>query len=563
MPTLKEPLTEEEMALYEIVTIPAVFGEFVRSSPEEPEEKQWRYWPQQVREMNREETHKKRFQGRNLGKTITCMDEMNSMVLLYDGVETGMALIGTRAQPNLQPIFDAQAALWQYNRFLKHFLIKDTKRAIDRKNYEIRLFRDNRAMIKGRIQGKDGQGFNTVHPNICAWIDEAQYIDRNAIAEFYGMISGELPLIASGVPNGWRMSWAYQIDTDASWGFVGGRMTRLEDPRSLIDPNWIANLERTYGGRESNLFKQKVLGEWGSASTMTFNVDLITFDQPSFPPQWYRTVNVDTGNFKSRADLYELFAIGPWLPLDRFGDIVVHADHGITGAGGTTGYVSFYDNKEKAWRQYLRFILRGLQVLDQVEVFDFLATELNRATKVKPQIGLDITNFGGRDVISILEKGGRWPVFKANFSEKVKMNKRPETQEEVNKRLQKDPWSDPTPQWVDQEVVLKQVAIPTLSREMYAGNVWIVNDTDIVGQLNATTDHETATGRIVYETDYTKEEDATYNHDLQAFEVFAAMLHQRDFSVDPVQAPELWVQEMDIGWGQDNPYEPYSMLEYN
>lgn len=562
MPKVRAPLTEEEMALFEIVSIPAVFGEFVRSSPTAPPEKQWRYWPQQIREMNREELHKKRFQGRNLGKSITCMDEVNSMVLLYDGIENGVALIGTRAQPNLQPIFDAMISLWQYNRFLKHFLIKDTKRAIDRKNWEIRLFQDGRIIIKGRIQGKDGQGFNTVHPNICAWIDEAQYIDNKAIAEFYGMISGELPLLASGVPNGWRASWAYQIDTDSERGFVGGKMTRLEDPRSLINPNWIKNLEQTYGGRESNLFKQKVLGEWGTASTMTFNIDLITFDGPDGHPPYYRTVNIDAGNYKTRSDLASLFAITKWLPDERIGEIIIHADHGITGAGGTTGYVSFYDNKVSAWRQYIRFIAYGMPTLEQVDIFDYLATQIYRITGKRPTIGLDTTNYGGLAVASILEKGG-WGVFRANFAENVKMEKRPETQEEINKRIEKGDDIDPNPKWVDQEVPLKQVAIPKLATEMYASRLWIINDEDIKAQLNSTTNHKDRNGRHeVYETDYTKDDSPLYDHDLQAFEVLGSILHQNDFAVQPLPIPDVWIHPVDIGWGQDDPYAPYTMLEY-
>lgn len=558
MPDIRQPLTEDDMALYEIVSNPAVFGEFVRSSPEAPVEKQWKWWPQQIREMNREELQKKRFQGRNLGKTLTCMDEMNSMVLLYDGIENGMALIGTRAQPNMQPIFDAQASLWQYNRMLKHFLNPDPKRAVDRKSLEIRLFRNSEVIIKGRIQGKDGQGFNTVHPNICAWIDEAQFIDRKAIAEFYGMISGELPLLASGVPNGWRMSWAYQIDTDDSWGFVGGKVTRLEDPRAT--PKWVESLARTYGGVDSNLYKQKVLGEWGASSTMTFNMDLITFDEshtPIIKPSWYATVIIDAGNYHNRTDLYGLFQIKEWLPKDRIGEVIVHADHGISGSP-TTGYISFFDTEERAWRQYLRFLAYGMQQHEQLEIFDFVGTELQRITGKRPWIGLDTTNYGGLAVASELENLG-WGVHRANFSEKVKFEKRPETPEEINKRLEKEPWTTNDPKWVDQETPLKQVAIPVLIREMYAGRIRVIADDDIMGQLNATTNHEDAIGKNQkYETDYTKDESAMYNHDLQAFEVLGAMMHNMEFRTKTVPKKEMWSHPIDLGWGSEDPYEPYN-----
>ena len=557
MPDIRQPLTEDDIALYEIVTNRAVFGEFVRSSPEAPPDKQWKWWPKQIREMNREDPHKKRFQGRNLGKTLTCMDEMNSMVLLYDGLENGMALIGTRAQPNMQPIFEAQASLWQYNRFLKHFLNPDPKRAVDRKSLEIRLFRNSEVIIKGRIQGKDGQGFNTVHPNICAWIDEAQFIDQKAIAEFYGMISGELPLLASGVPNGWRMSWAYQIDNEPAWGFVGDKVTRLEDPRAT--PEWIESLARTYGGVGSNLYKQKVLGEWGAATTMTFNMDLITFDlehSPPVLPDWYHTAIIDAGNYHNRVDLYGLFGLKEWLPIKRIGEVLIHADHGISGSP-TTGYVSFFDAEEHCWRQLLRFLAYGMQQTEQVEIFDFLANELTRITGKTPWIGLDVTNYGGLAVASVLEEKGH-SVHRAHFSEKVKFEKRPENQEEINKRLEKDPWGSSDPKWVDQEVPLKQVAIPVLIREMYSGKLRVVADDDIVAQLNATTNTEGQNQQQKYETDYTKDESPMYNHDLQAFEVLGAMLHNIEFRTKPVGKAKMWSHPIELGWGTEDPYEPYN-----
>jgi hypothetical protein len=554
MPEVVQSLTDSEMDLFEIVSVPSVFSEFVRSAPDDPPHRQWVTWPQQIREMNIESLHKKRFQGRNLGKSITCMDEMNSMVLLYDGNEDGVALIGTRADLNLNPIFKSQVSLWQNNRFLKHFLIADKKRAIDRKNKEIRLFRDNRMTIQGRIQGKDGQGFNTVHPNVCAWIDEAQYIDDLAIAEFYGMISGDLPLMASGVPNGWRMSWAYKIDTDPSRGFTGGKMTRLEDPRAIDNPAWVEQLKQTYGGEDSNLYKQKVLGQWGTASTMTFNPDLITIDQDEGPPPYYKTYNIDYGNYKTRTDLASIMTVAAWMPEGQIGDVIIHADEGIT--SGSTGYCSFYDKKAKAWRQAFRFIIHGMQTPEQVDIFDYIARIVWRLTKIKPLIAIDTTGGGGKAIASFLEQA-KWDVFRADFNVSVKWEKRPETQEEINKRLEKDPWDNPAPRLVDQEIVLKQVAIPRMATEMYAGRLWIINDEDIIGQINSTSNHENARGQQVYETDYTKDEKPLYNHDLQAFEVLGAVLHEREYSVKPVASPEVWVQPVDIGWGQDDPYAPY------
>jgi hypothetical protein len=270
MAEIKTHLSDEDWALYRVVHTPAIFSEFVRSTPNEP----FKLWPKQIREINREGLHKKRIQARFLGKSITVMDEFNSAVIQYDG-EDGTALMGTRADQNIQPIFEKLVSLYERNHFLR-FFINPGDRAVDRKNHEIRL--RNNAIIKGRIQGKDGQGFNTVHPNIGAWLDEVQLLDDSAVGEFYGMINAGLPVWASGVPNGVRTSWAYRIDTDPAEGFVGGNMTRLDDPG--MTEEFLESLKRAYGGETSNMYRQKVLGEWGADARMTFDLERITHDMP-------------------------------------------------------------------------------------------------------------------------------------------------------------------------------------------------------------------------------------------------------------------------------------------
>lgn len=554
MPVVTQPLTEEEFSLYRVVLVRPVFSEFVRRSERSAPDKQWRVWPQQIREMNREETHKKRFQGRNLGKSITAMDELNSMVLLYDGAEDGVALVGTRASLNLNPIFGSLVALWTRNTFLKKFLIADQRRAVDLREHQIRLM-DGRVMIQGRIQGQDGQGFNTVHPNICAWIDEAQYITRSAIAQFYGMISPELPVLASGVPNGVRISWAWAIDNEKDWGFVGRGATRLEDPRVFNSPGAAEKLAKAYGGTHTNMYKHMVLGEWGVDSRMTFNLDLIMRDMPDQEamPSWWREVRINIADY-SRNNLPIEFAMREDLDKRHISEFYIHADHGVVTP--TTAYVSFYDTKDKVWRQYFRFLLEGMQTLEQTECFDYVARELNKLYGIKPRIGLDTTNLGGQAVASMLERLG-WGVHWANLAENVKFDQRLEDDEDIRKRLDKDPWDDPTPKWVDIEGPRKMVAMQRLAREMYSHNVWIVRETEederLWGQIGSTTDHASMNDRTrVYETEYSIDGEP-YDHDLQAFQVWASMIHDENYQEEKIEAQKLWMVPIHIGWGEESP----------
>ena len=542
MPQIKQALTEEDWALYRLVKTPAIFSEFIRTSPDET----FKLWPKQIVEMNREDPHKKRIQARDLGKSITVMDEFDSEVILYTGQE-GTALVGTRAELNLQPIFEKMIALFERNHFLKFFLRTDT-RPVDRKNHEIRLA--NNAIIKGRIQGKDGQGFNTVHPNICAWLDEVQLLDDSAVGEFYGMINAQIKVWASGVPNGVRTSWAYRIDNDKTEGFVGGNMTRLDDPR--VTPEFAEALKKAYGGETSNMYRQKVLGEWGADARMTFDLERIDHDLPTKPgeppraPAWYRSIRIEAKEFDPDM-LAAKFALRDDMPPRS--KIFIAADHGQT-ASPTTGYVHFYDTKENCWRQYIRFLLYGMQGPEQAQIFRFLSKELERLYGVTPQIGIDTTGQGGQAIAAILEDMGHTITW-ANVAEKVAFGDRLETDEEMRARLEKDPFSSGERILIPIEMPLRQVSIPhVLLPNLYSGKIRVVEQEELWKQLGSTTDHADRMGKYrVYETDYNHDGSTHYNHDLSAFEVFGAMLHNDSDVQDAPQPEEVWMVDYPISWG--------------
>jgi hypothetical protein len=570
------PLTEEELALYRVVLVRPIFSEFVRRSDRVTEDRQFRLWDgppgkesAQIREMNREDNRKRRFQGRDLGKSITMTDEFNSMVLLYDGGEDGVALMGTRASINLNPIFEKQVALWTRNRFLSKFLIPDSRRAVDMREHQIRLM-NGRMTIVGRIQGQDGQGFNTVHPNVCAWIDEAQYISDASIAQFYGMISPALPVLASGVPNGVPTSWAYKIDNDESWGFRGSKMTRLEDPRVYLTPGGADSLAKIYGGEHTNLYKHLVLGEWGADSRMTFNMDLIEHDIPGEvprPPAWWRTVDIDMIDYRTE-DLAAYFEMREDLDKSNISNIFIHADFGLTGSP-TSAYLSYFDRKEQCWRQYIRFYLRGMQIQEQVEVFNWVARDIQDTYGIKPTIGIDTTDTGGQGLASGLERL-KWKVHWANLGEKVKFEQRLESNDEIQKRMAKEPFGDPTPQWLDIENWRKEVAMQRLAKELYGKHIRLVEDERLWAQFASTTDHPDTTGRRrIYETEYT-ENNEPYDHDLAAFQVWASMIHEQKYEGEKYETQKLWSFEVPLGWGEVSPldmpeeepvtygrYEPY------
>ncbi len=529
---------------------PAGFSEYLRSTKRE----RFRLWPKQYKEMNREVQKKKKIQARNLGKSLNASDEVIDDVLRYRGNEQGVALIGSRGQPTLQVIFE-RFLIYQFqnNKFLNFFLLPGD-RGFDRKNYEIRL-RDG-SVIRGRIQGKDGQGFQTVHPNIVSWFDEVQLLSDAAVSEIYGMLSAGDKVIATGVPNGVRGSWAYRIDTNAQMGFVGDRVTRLDDPRET--PESIEQMKINYGGEHTQAYKQQVLGEWGSPTSMTFDVDRIVADlpfkedeTPKLPP-YYQSIQLHARDGAGPGNLPIQIMIKEDMPKTAT-KIYIHADHGES-ADPTIIYVSFFDSKDgvRCWRQYMRIVLIDMPAPEQVEVFHYLADTLHRLFKINPVIGIDATGGGGRAIYSFLEDMDHTMV-NVTLSKNVEVGTRLETDMEYAARMKKNPMDNPDRMEVMMEATMKQVAIPVLKRFFYSGELRLVNQPELWKQIEATTDTEIIqTQDRKYSTDYAGPDGDRpgYNHDLQAFEVLGAMLHLDIIAPVIEDYAEMWTEDFETPWGR-------------
>ena len=546
MPAERGPeLTEEEQLFQLLLNTPSIFSEWIRPFVEG---EGFRLWPKQIIEINRPERRVKRIQGRFLGKSITCADQFLNACVRWTR-PTGTALFATKAEHNLEPIFRRELdGMFKRHPFLKLFYI-----TTNYKTWEIRLL--NGVTIRGRIEGEGGSGFNTVHPDVIAWIDEVQMLSDEAVAEFYGMIGDHLPLLASGVPNGVRTSWGFRIDTEASYRFVGGKMTRLEDPRFTEEMN--QELLDFYGGPTSSGYLNKVMGEWGADARMTFDMDRIEMDlpivegRPKVKPSFYRSLelhvrDVANADGTARTDVLGLrFAFRGDMP--KTNKVWFHADHGQS-ASPTTLYITFWDIREKCWRQYHRVLLFGMEAPTQAEVIHWMATQIKRMTGVEPVIGMDTTGHGGSAVMALLQRQEH-PLVRVDVRELVDTHDtRLETDEEFRKRFAKDPFSPHEKILVPVYQRWRQVAFPRLAREFYSQQLRLVHEFDLVKQIAGTTDHESKSGaERIYETDFAKD-GVPYNHDLSAFEILGAMLHHLD--VEQVAKPvDSWAENFDIGWG--------------
>ena len=552
MPSERKPISESEWAFYRAISTPSVFTEWVYDH-EQLQPPQWHgLWRKQIRELNREESKKRRVQGRFLGKSMTCSTEFLQACIL--ATRPGEALVASRLEHNLRPIWEKfLVEPLKRHPFLKLFMPHGDN-DVNRKAWQITLA--NNVKILGRIEGKEASGFASVHPDIIAWIDEVQLLSDDAVAEFYGMVSAHLRILASGVPNGVRSSWAYKIDNDTAgtYGFAGGRMTRLDDP--TMTEQRIHELQEQHGGPQSSGYLNRVMGEWGADSRMTFDMARITLDLPVKPgevrsvkPPFYRSVEIDAGDIAkpdgtAKTDVLAMrFAFRGDMP--KADSIWFAADHGQS-ASPTTLYIHFLDSKEHVWRQFHRVLLHGMEAPTQASVIGWLANEIKRMTGISPVIGMDTTGQGGSAVMASLQPLG-FELMRVDVRENVQAGLREETEEEVRRRFAKDPFSPSGKQMVPDMQPVRQVAFPRLARELYAGRARLVNEDMLVKQLEGTTDSEGKNGQRIYECDY-HVDGRVYNHDESAWEIFGAMLAALDTRQELV-APEAWAEPMPIAWG--------------
>jgi len=554
MPDLKPnttQLTPQQLAFWRVIYTRSTFSEFIRPNIEG---EGFRLWNKQIVELNRSSLRKKKVNGRYLGKTICASDEFKQACVLWRN-PVGVALFATKQEANLEPVFRRELVEMFKRVPLLRMFLPNPEKGVNFKTFEIRLV--NGVTIRGRIEGSGGSGLNTVHPDVICWIDEVQMLSDEAISEWYGMVSPELPIIATGVPNGVRSSWAYKIDNDASYGYVGSKMTRHDDPR--FTPEMNRELLEFYGGPTSSGYLNKVMGEWGADARMTFDMDRVTMDLPvregsstRVSPPFYHSLELAARDVVNpdgtpRLDVLALrFAFRGDMP--KTNQVWFAADHGQS-ASPTTLYIHFWDITANCWRTYHRVLLFGMEANTQAEIIHWLADQIEKLSGVKPVIGMDTTGQGGSAVMADLQRMGH-PLVRVDLREAIDTHDtRLETDDEFRKRFNRDPFSPAEKILVPIYERAKQIGYPRLARELYAGRLRLVNELELVKQLEGMTDYENKAGTDrIYVTDYHKD-GLAYNHDASSYEVFGVMLHTLDVTQEKPKTPESWVQVIDIGWG--------------
>lgn len=192
--------------------------------------------------------------GRNLGKSFLFEKRAVHRALLRPRKKTVITALDFL---HLKPRMDAIITHFNKHPILKYFLEKSTQTPF----YSLLLTNGHEQY--GVIAGTDGgQNLLQFHVHeIC--IDEAQMYPAAARQKMPGMMLEGCTFYECGVPDGDRTSPFYADDNTDS---------RFADKRSKVpsymnslwdDPKVREAALVTYGGKDTNLYKQNVLGQWG------------------------------------------------------------------------------------------------------------------------------------------------------------------------------------------------------------------------------------------------------------------------------------------------------------
>jgi len=197
--------------------------------------------------------------------------------ILYRAVNKAHGgLVVTTAEVQLENVLEGVIAeVTGRNPFLSLFLgnksITGGREPVRRKPYEIRFATGY--YVIGRAMAEEGRTLLGRHEKDI-WGDEAQMFTRRGWNNMQQSMKGARPRERYfGVPDG-RRDVFYEMDTTTK-RFDG---QRLKLP-SYYNPEWgeamKARLLEAYGGEETDVYKQNVLGEHGAATRGVWDVDIL------------------------------------------------------------------------------------------------------------------------------------------------------------------------------------------------------------------------------------------------------------------------------------------------
>lgn len=313
---LIERLTEEELALYEVLRHPVWCYEFLsRLESEESVFEFTSYQKEILLDFNNMVSIRA---GRAVGKTQSLIAKITWHAVNGFFREV---LYTVPNRSHLDPVFLGIQKKFRVNPFLKYWL---GRFSVNAQQFMIK-FMNNFTLIC-RIAGTSGTGVNVVGLHVPVIIlDESSYYDWRTWVELQQVLNDweeGNQMVVAGVPDGRReKSVLYACDTSPS--FTKHRISAYDNPRFTKEAEQRA-IEQ-FGGKDSQDFIRQVLGEHGTPTFSMFDRENMRIEEYMYP-----TIRVFGDKIKSDVHALDRIAINLPLPPKRSDSLVLGVDLGFT-----------------------------------------------------------------------------------------------------------------------------------------------------------------------------------------------------------------------------------------
>jgi hypothetical protein len=368
--TIVEKLTEEELALYEVLRDPVWFGEFVFNLEiDEEDEEPWIFTDYQVEFLEDFNENVCLRCGRAVGKTESIKTKIAWHVVnqFFDSI-----LFTVPNRSHLDPVFLGIQKLFRTNPFLEYWI---GRHSVNSQQFLVKFLNDFLWIC--RIAGTSGTGVNVVGLHVpIILLDEAAYYPWGTWIELLQVLNDWEPghqTLVSGVPDGRRdRSVMYTSDTDDH--FTKHRIPAHRNPRFTQARE--EQLTAQYGGKESQDYIRQVLGEHGTPTFAVFDREFMRVEDYDVPViRLYGTQLKDDSQL-----MYRVIQNLPRPPKYAEG-VVIGVDLGYT---QPTAIVALYQ-VEGTWYFLFRVELHQVSYDLQQTFVDRLDTKYNPS-----YIGIDM-----------------------------------------------------------------------------------------------------------------------------------------------------------------------------
>lgn len=266
---LQKRLTEEELALFEVLNHPVWCGEFLRNISDDAKDtfgEEWEYTWYQKEFMCDFNDYVSIMAGRTVGKTISIIDK-----LVWYGINAFWDETIVYTVPNkvhLEPVFLRLTRWFRNHPFLRHYT---GRTGINSQTFTIKL--NNSVVIDCRIAGQSGTGANVVGLHVPVIItDESGLYPWRTFVELLPCLNTWQEghqLITAGVPTGRREKNVLFFMDQKHTKATKHRISAHQNPRYSKEAD-DTNIKQ-YGGKESEDYIHLVLGQHGLASYSMFD----------------------------------------------------------------------------------------------------------------------------------------------------------------------------------------------------------------------------------------------------------------------------------------------------